>query len=201
MGDQIEGVNFFEGQGQSGGAGGAATAAGGSVNPYLAGAGGLFSILGGIGAFGSTRPNTYGPYDPSQTALSRYKDLTDPSSQYHMRLKALYSKYFAEGSPTINTLLGVAKAAGVNDTSATSLAYQQGKQIANTNNENVTTSLQRQMLQDEGNAQSYLGMHYKMLEQQSQQNFQARQQGSENGGSFGGELLGLGGKLLGMALI
>jgi hypothetical protein len=167
---------------------------------YGAIGGGLLSLAGLWGSANSIRPRSFEVYDPAQTALSRYRELIDPGSGYNRRLQSLYQKYFAEGSPTINSLLGVSRAAGIDSGTSAALAFQKGQEISNTNNEQVLTSLQREMLNAENSAQGYLGLHYKMLQDKATMNFQESQRASEGAGSFFNQLLGLGGTLLGKAI-
>jgi len=163
--------------------------------------GGVLGLSGAALGIGTTRERTFGVYDPSMTALSRYRELTDPSSNFHRRLQSLYSRYFAEGAPTINSLLGVAQASGINGESAATLAYQKSRQIATQNNEQVLNALQREQLNVEQSAQGYLGMHYQMLRDQSNMNYNAYNEANNSQGSFANELLSLGGSLLSKVLL
>ena len=144
----------------------------------------LGTALAGIGVLGA---GSQGSYQPQERALSRFYELTDPNSDYHKKLRAMYGRYLADSSPTQNTLLGLARSGGSDVTTASALALRQGQAQASQNREQILNMEQRDRMATEQTAASYLNMY-----EQSRQ-YADKANASD---SFFNNVLGLGGSLL-----
>lgn len=146
----------------------------------LLGAGGAALAAYGIGNAPS------GDYDPERLALKHYRELTDPSSGYYRKLGGFYRKLLSNSQPTVDTMYGFNKSAGINDSSATALsAYKAREMVARSTNA-VTDEIDREFRNNNAIAQQYLQME-----------FGRARDAQGNQGSLSNELIGLGGGILG----
>lgn len=164
-----------------------------SVGDYLkTGGASLLTLVGGLGAFGSTR-KTRGSsdfdYDPQRRALTRFNELSNMDSPYWQTLMKKYNHLFSSAQPTIDTLTGFNKSAGISDAGATNIAYQQSKaQVARTQ-EKVGDAVTNQFLNSENLAQGYLQLESDRAKTQNEnyESYLSNQNASE--GDFFSNLL------------
>ena len=158
---------------------------------------GLGMTLAG-GWLGATQDRSKGSfdYDPQKRALGRYKELTDPNSQYWRNIKKYHSEVAAEGSATMNTLTGFAKAGGMSEQGASSLGFNQARANETRVREGVSKGIFQQFLATEGQAAGYLGMEYDRSKTEYSLREQDRLRAEQESGEFAGDLFKSGASLL-----
>jgi hypothetical protein len=161
---------------------------------------GLGTMLAG-GILGMTR-GSEGPgkfdYDPARRALGRYTELTDMNSKYWQNMKRYQTQIASEGSATINTLTGFAKAGGMSEQGASSLGFNQARANEGRIREGVSKGIFAQFLATEGQAQGYLGMESDRAKTEIGLQEQDRQRRMNERGDAGGDLFKTGASLLSM---
>lgn len=129
-----------------------------------AGAAGLTGLIGGaLTSNQSTNPEDY-YYDKDRTAKQRYEELTDWNSGSNRRMRTFLRTMATDAQPTIDTLAGVARMGGLGGGSASSIAFQQGREQARRAGEMATRKAEEWQWQNEAVASRYLGMDYDMLQ-------------------------------------
>lgn len=134
-------------------------------------------------------------------AFRRAQELWDPNSSYNQRMFGYYQKMAAGMAPTEDTLFGVNKSlGGLSEGSSATMALQQAKAAQGKATDWATGAWMKNVLENEGAAQGYLGM--KLNADKAAVEFyggeSARKDESEAG--FMNTILGLGGGLLARAL-
>ena len=182
---------------------GSGTGGGGGTNWGAIG-GGLLTLVGAGGAIGGLGggPDVGGiqtDYDPTRRALGRYKELLDPNSAYWTNIQKYFGRIAAASQPTINTLYGFNKGAGISDTGATAIATEQARAQVGRTQEQVLSATERARMESESLAQGYLGLEYKRgSDYASGELNKAKllQDQQSSSSSFFDSVLGLGGGLL-----
>lgn len=145
--------------------------------------GGIGTIGGLLGAFGSTKG-----YDkPMSMAMDEYKKYSDPNSEWYRNAYQRYQRLFADSSPTMESLTGLARTGGVSATSASALAARQAAAIAPRNREAATNAMSDLYMRGSGLAQNALGMYNQLAAAKA-----------EGQGSFWENVAGTGMGLLGL---
>lgn len=112
-----------------------------------------------------------------------------------------YQKLFTSSQPTINTLTGFNRSAGISDTGATTLALQKSTAETVRAREAASGAFGEQTLRTEGLAQGYLGQEYDRAKSEME-GYTGYQQGLQRlQTSFFDQVLGLGGGLLSKQLL
>ena len=122
-----------------------------------AGAGILGLVGGGLNLFGPGGSPNF-DYDPSKRALARYTELSNINSPYWRGMMKHYSSIISKAAPTIDTLYGFNKSAGIDSQSATALATKKADQYSGQVQDKARESVMEQFLRTEDTASKYLGM-------------------------------------------
>ena len=159
-------------------------------------------------------PNQRGSWQTNELAATgnkaehQFDELVDPNSKYNMGLLDYFMKAARKMAPTENQLYGVNKASGVSGSSSAFLAQEQSKAAQGRATEMGTDAFSKQFLQNQGIAQGFLGMKMNADKagldywlEKDKLNEEKKMRQNEAGMSLLNSTIGLGGGLLGRALM
>lgn len=157
------------------------------VSPWVAGGatamgliGTLLNLYGGGGG-----PDLSGLESVYNAAMRGYQDLMDPQSAYNRSQARMFKETAASSQPTIGTLYGINRGAGLSGKTSNYLVHQQIQDVVAKTNEIAGQMMLRALLQNQQSGAQYLGVAGTM--QESILKAQMAQQDTET--SFWGSIL------------